>query len=672
MASYDIENQAVSSRLASPLLEEKRLNTSSAASFSILAFFYSYLNRVIWFLRHYTAGKIIVLLATVYVTVAIPFYLFSFDSSDLNNPFAFSGDGSKKFSPADGFDPKTAPLMLRQLGKGAGLEVRLPFQWRDWIDLSAADDWENADILPFSEKRGDLSKYSFPLLRLSTEEQQAMVGKVYLDNLAAIPDKVVFLGKQPATFPVMSHRNRNHTGFFNEKFTVQSENDVKEQEQKEDQLKSVESEDAKTSDQNQNQKRSPGQAPVTLPPILPELSTDKPFKDRIFAHLTMDHFILNLDKLERAGDEPDATDEQKEHAAFIKAARPELPTSKKHFFEVSLANDPQAFGVHYDWRFFNFVRHDREHKQIMHHLMRAWSQFAAQENILYWIAHGSLLGWYWDGISMPWDTDNDIQMPVQELDRFARMYNGTLVIEDETEGTGRYLIDVSPWYIERERGNGNNVIDARFIDVRSGIYIDITGLALVRDDNQVNCKNNHVYPLSRLSPLRKSLYEGAPVYVPHDYESTLYQEYTKYRDTEFRNWVFNRDLRMWVDKNACAGYKQRNLKFDDRNELTMYGACNKEEIFNDYQNTKEVTLAHSQEIDLYNHYGMIDTVEVNEKKELQPQIAGKLAALFDKYYVPQLPDPEPVERFGTPEYHRQALPPAIIRRPPLAPPRQIY
>jgi hypothetical protein len=324
---------------------------------------------------------------------------------------------------------------------------------------------------------------------------------------------------------------------------------------------------------------------------------------------------------------------------MIEKALTYVNASGKHFSETLLINDAMGYGTHYDWRFFNLVRHGKDHEASMHHLIRAWSKFVDQEGIASWISHGSLIGWFWDGLSMPWDSDNDVQMPVMELDRFAQLYNGTLVVEDESEGTGRYLIDVSPWYIQRTRGNGRNFIDARLIDIRSGIYIDITGLAVTSINvGRVNCKNYHYYSLEQLSPMRRTLYEGVELYVPNNFEGILAAEYPQYRSHTFNQWTYNRDLRLWVPKSQCEAYKQPEKKFGKNKELTMYGACNDEAIFDEYQLTKDVTKVHEKEMDIYNQMetarlnGQLSFVDTDETKR-------SLADLFSTYHPPSRFDP---------------------------------
>jgi LicD family len=616
MAVYDTEKQTI-------ILQKKRLN-QSVLWFLIfpLRFIYKLLPKTTRLFRLGVLGKVILGAIAIYTFFGTSLY-FRLAESEYG-PIARHCARFDDLT-SQNFDHTCATYSLLGEIKNSKPGVRLSFQWRDWLDLSVAYDWQNVKIAPFSDVR-DLSKYSRPLSK-GSEIQHALVGKVYLDNLAEIPDSVIFLGKSGARCSLMSLRNRNYSGFFGDSRSIGGLTELRIEEKPQPGEK-------ERGSNNQNDMRSTlgyfGFQDIF--PFLRGFTRDLPQKNGIFTNLTMDDFILNLEELETIED--DATEEQRRHSEYIRTAKPLVITSPKHFFEVTLENNPMA-GVHYDWRFFTSVRHEKEHKRIMHHMMRAWSQFAEQEHLLYWISHGSLLGWYWNGVSMPWDYDNDIQMPVRDFDRFSRRYNGTLIVEDEKEGFGRYLIDVNPWYIQRTRGNANNMIDARFIDIRSGIFLDITALASYRHDYKLGCKNYHAYSLEQLSPLRKSVYEGSSVYVPHDYLSTLYEEYPQYNNTEYENWIFDGDLRMWVEKDVCENFKQLTLKFDSNNVLTMYGACNQKYIFNDYQSLKEVTSVHSQEMEVYSQYGMIEL----GKEEVQTEIVKKLDGLLDKYYSPQLVDP---------------------------------
>ncbi|RAL66510.1 hypothetical protein DID88_006200 [Monilinia fructigena] len=125
---------------------------------------------------------------------------------------------------------------------------------------------------------------------------------------------------------------------------------------------------------------------------------------------------------------------------------------------------------------------------------------------------------------MPWDWDLDTQVSSATLAWLGEnmnmtTHNYTGRADDGSSFTREYLLDVNPWNWERVRGDGMNVIDARWIDVRNGLFIDITGLAEVNPSTQPgvwSCKNYHRYRTRDLYPLRetdpraltKTLHEG--------------------------------------------------------------------------------------------------------------------------------------------------------------------
>ncbi|CAK9439957.1 uncharacterized protein LODBEIA_P40570 [Lodderomyces beijingensis] len=242
-------------------------------------------------------------------------------------------------------------------------------------------------------------------------------------------------------------------------------------------------------------------------------------------------------------------------------------------------------GWHYDWRFFNGALNyakDGWNQQeniyrtqiILDRLLRNWAKFAQTKGIVWWIMHGPLLSWYWNGLMFPFDVDIDIQMPVSDLYKLAKSYNQTLVVEDPTEGYGKYLIDVGTYIYNRDMSRGDNYIDARFIDVDSGIYIDITGLskskAMPKDslteeelqnleliqlnkqseeDEIYNDRRKHFYKLDQLSPLKYSMLQGIPVFVPSEVNSRLQFEYSKgLSDYEYAKWYYVKQINLWVHR----------------------------------------------------------------------------------------------------------------------------
>jgi hypothetical protein len=125
----------------------------------------------------------------------------------------------------------------------------------------------------------------------------------------------------------------------------------------------------------------------------------------------------------------------------------------------------------------------------------------------------------------------DTQVPDSILRYIGTHFNNSIhhYISDDKTIEREYLLDVNPWALtERERGDGSNIIDARWIDLRNGLYIDITGLSETHPDTEPgiwSCKNFHRYNVSDLYPLRNSLYEGVPAQIPYAYDKMLRDEY---------------------------------------------------------------------------------------------------------------------------------------------------
>jgi hypothetical protein len=124
----------------------------------------------------------------------------------------------------------------------------------------------------------------------------------------------------------------------------------------------------------------------------------------------------------------------------------------------------------------------------------------------------------------------DTQVSGATLDYLGQHFNRSIhhyVSEDKTVKR-EYLLDVNPWIWERDRGDGMNVIDARWIDVRNGLFIDITGLSETKpetDPGVWSCKNYHRYRTSDLYPMRESIFEGVPAKIPYAYDKILIEEY---------------------------------------------------------------------------------------------------------------------------------------------------
>ncbi|KAF4314615.1 mannosylphosphate transferase [Botryosphaeria dothidea] len=209
---------------------------------------------------------------------------------------------------------------------------------------------------------------------------------------------------------------------------------------------------------------------------------------------------------------------------------------------------------HYDIRYFDGVVSDDERKTTIRHMTRAYLTWFRKQGLETWIAHGTLLGWWWSGRMLPWDWDVDTQVADRTLAFLAHNHNRTRVHYRSADGSGverTYLLDINPHSEERVRGDGMNIIDARWIDTSNGLYIDITGLSETDPEGNPGiwaCKNNHRYRTSDLYPMRESSYEGVPALIPYAYDRILVEEYQEkaLTVTEYEGHRWNAEGRMWL------------------------------------------------------------------------------------------------------------------------------
>ncbi|VEU23684.1 DEKNAAC104808 [Brettanomyces naardenensis] len=284
----------------------------------------------------------------------------------------------------------------------------------------------------------------------------------------------------------------------------------------------------------------------------------------------------------------------------------------KYFHEAGYFSSTPDNGAHFDWRFFGSKKlSEYESTSALHKLIRSWLRLTRILGINTWISHGSLLGYYFNGLILKWDFDHDVQVIQESLFRLARDYNQSLVVDVSLAtpeqpglsdlGIGEFFIDVGSSFYNRERGNGNNAIDARFIDIHTGLFIDITSLASVKSKPDVNVmsqglkkeykkfkkdynfsakdyecflsdRNSHFYTLEDISPLIPTLFEGEEAFVPQRTTDILAREYPKYSDNKvyqghtwrnkYRTWISNQICRS-KDKegNSCSGNAE--VRLDD-------------------------------------------------------------------------------------------------------------
>ncbi|GMF01498.1 unnamed protein product [Ambrosiozyma monospora] len=193
----------------------------------------------------------------------------------------------------------------------------------------------------------------------------------------------------------------------------------------------------------------------------------------------------------------------------------------------------------------------------------------------------------------------------------AKNHNNSLIVDTSVSdhyasGLGSFYLNIGPSFYSRNRGEGANAIDGRFIDTKTGMYIDLTAVAWTPDfltdsyhvdsaqmtivdpkygkhreeaaskskeeedkfnkeiENKVyelqdkkqlyHCRNNNPYSLQELQTMVPTFFEGVRTHMPLLSESILRRKYPGALDrfTEPGH-TFKRFLRLWVKDKDCPG-----------------------------------------------------------------------------------------------------------------------
>jgi hypothetical protein len=200
------------------------------------------------------------------------------------------------------------------------------------------------------------------------------------------------------------------------------------------------------------------------------------------------------------------------------------PSPNPKYFHESATNG------HLDGRFAN-----PEHLPVsMTPLIQSYLHAMASLGIETWLAHGTLLGWYWGKRVLPWDNDGDAHISVESLETIVNHGHNMSVYERYPEGpqphTGQYLLDINPHWKDQRVGSpwqDENRIDARFVDMSNGAFIDVTAVTTVVSHRCtfLVSRDGHRYPYDSVFPLQLSSFEDMAAYVPSQPERLLREEY---------------------------------------------------------------------------------------------------------------------------------------------------
>jgi phosphorylcholine metabolism protein LicD len=191
------------------------------------------------------------------------------------------------------------------------------------------------------------------------------------------------------------------------------------------------------------------------------------------------------------------------------------------------------FDDHYDGRFADHKVPYVERKRVLSNLIASYLATFADIGVETWLMHGTLLGWWWNKKILPWDTDIDVQVSEESMAFLAHYYNMSVYHYQTPRipGGRDYLLEINPHYANGDKSDTLNVIDARWIDTDSGLFIDITTVRKSPNHpagpDVLTCKDGHEFREKYIFPLRDTYFEGQVAKIPYAYTEVLSAEYGK-------------------------------------------------------------------------------------------------------------------------------------------------
>ncbi|MCJ1434511.1 hypothetical protein MMC27_003880 [Xylographa pallens] len=222
---------------------------------------------------------------------------------------------------------------------------------------------------------------------------------------------------------------------------------------------------------------------------------------------------------------------------------------KEKYFHESV------FHPHYDGRFADRQLSYEDRKSHLVALVQTYLFTMQDIGAETWLMHGTLMGWWWNRKILPWDSDIDVQMTVNTLDFLASYYNMSVFhyhLPHIPEGRD-YMLEINPGFATVGSFDKLNMIDARWIDMETGLFIDVTTVRpnttarALGIEGALQCKDKHHYLEQDIFPLRESVFEDTPVKVPFQYAWLLEEEYSKasLTRTEFESHQWNATTMEW-------------------------------------------------------------------------------------------------------------------------------
>eukprot|EP00667_Euglena_gracilis_P007857 EG_transcript_7946 len=189
-----------------------------------------------------------------------------------------------------------------------------------------------------------------------------------------------------------------------------------------------------------------------------------------------------------------------------------LKQAPKFFWESRLSS-------HLDARWGTFSLSPEQRRGALADTFRAWAAFTEERKLQSWLFAGSLIGWFFNKDMLPWDDDLDVQVLASHL-----LSPKHYLPHNHTTYRNRFYFEINP-NSQYRSVDWNNVIDARFVDTATGVFIDVVAVSYDPAWRTLTCKRHERFNPAVLFPLWRTTFMGAPAWVPHDPGQALVAKY---------------------------------------------------------------------------------------------------------------------------------------------------
>ncbi|KAF7551653.1 hypothetical protein G7046_g7659 [Stylonectria norvegica] len=224
-----------------------------------------------------------------------------------------------------------------------------------------------------------------------------------------------------------------------------------------------------------------------------------------------------------------------------------------HFPEPKFFKESRR-SAHYDARFSRGPLEDEAQRSAIKVLVQTYLATFRDLGVQTWLMHGTLLESNTRQQVMPWDLDADVQVTEADMYFLAAYYNMTIYYYKFGDmETGRFFqLEINPYFKHRDQDDILNVIDARWIDMETGLFIDLTAARYApeheRGEGILYDKHGHEYRDTFVFPLRNTTFEGVPALIPFRYKEMLKSEYGEraLKNQKFHNHEFDEKEMTWI------------------------------------------------------------------------------------------------------------------------------